>query len=226
MLRNSAVNKLFLPLILLSFISSAKGEISKHDSIFDNYNPRLPTKPRTAWLPVGSFFLPGLGQYFTGQTQAGIFYSGYATAGLAVESQMTSDTPASSNDQSKIDSRNNNVRQSMLGGQMYQTAGSFSAYQTFRSSAQIYRASGTGYGFLQNDDTSADIALAPFDFSLATDPRVYVPLGIALALTIAASNSGAHYINGSDIGYLSAFSYQAGVGEEAVFRGWMMPAFR
>lgn len=208
--------------------ASTSSAESDWTSSFRNQYPHDSLRPRGGWGPVFSFFLPGIDQFVEGQTAAGATYLTYGVSGVVI-AMNRNDALTSDPGQNDIGSRDNAVRQYMLGWQMYQTAGALSAYQAYRSTIQTYRESETGYGFIKSDDTTLDLAWAPFDFRFLARPTTFVPLGLLLAATVYAVNETSdadRYLSGSDYGYTAALSYQAGVSEEAIFRGWLMPSFR
>ena len=172
-----------------------------------------------------SFLLPGFDQFYEGQTAAGFAYAGYGLSGLVLAAEMQNKTTTPG--QADISSRNNVKRQFLLGGQMYELAGAMSAYQSYRSLNHLYRDQGSSaYDFIKRDETSLDLLSAPFDFRFLKKTTTWLPLSFILVTVAAApqSQAASHYINGSDVGYLSAFSYQAGVAEESIFRGALLPS--
>lgn len=194
-------------------------------SSFENHYPKNPDQLRSGWRPVITFILPGLDQMIEGEWGSGLTYASYGLLGFqlidAVQNKV--DNPG----QADISTRDNLKRQMLLGSQMYEMAGAMSAYQSYHSIINIYRDHGVAYTFIKPDETTLDLVTAPFDIRFLKRPTTWAPLAALVIGVIAAPTSGAaNFINGSDIGYLSAFSVQAGVAEESVFRGAFMPSLR
>lgn len=183
--------------------------------------PKEPDRPRSDFLaPFGSMVIPSFDQFYERQSTAGGFYLTYTLVGF---SQMVGANEIGETN-SVFSTKNDRVRRSFLGAQMIQTAGSLSAFHSFRSAVESRRGLGE-YGFLTLKEDSADLMKAPFRFDFLTRTSTWAILGVELlAIAIDLKNfEGKTQFTGSDAGYTMAYSYQAGVGEEALFRGWMMP---
>jgi membrane protease YdiL (CAAX protease family) len=183
--------------------------------------PNEPRRPRSdVWAPAMSLLLPGLDQFCEHQVTAGALYMGYAAVGLkqmmGYKEVNHTDTLFSSKDESQ--------RKAFLGAQMFQTAGALSAFHSFRSAVETRRSLGE-YSFLYHRETSADLLKAPFRFDFLGRTTTWGALGLELILLAMDFHNfkGPAHFTPSDGTYTLAFSYQAGVGEEAIFRGWMMP---
>jgi hypothetical protein len=178
-------------------------------------------RPRSDFLaPFFSLMLPSLDQFYESQSQAGAFYLSYALIGY---SQMA-DALAVDDPGTVFSTKNDRVRRIFLGAQMLQTAGSLSAYHSFRSAVATRRPLGE-YAFLLHEEDSADLLKAPFHFEFLKRTSTWAILGIeVIALALDFKDfAGKTQFTTSDATYTAAYSYQAGVGEEALFRGWMMP---
>ncbi len=219
---------------ILSALSTFSTFASKADSLSDPFTPfnltlpHQPDRPRnTFWPAFGSLLLPGLDQWWEGQNQAGLVYSGGAYLGLQVASHAFS--KGDTIDIDDIGDRDNRTRQYSLGLQIYQTMGGFSAYHSFRSAALTHKSQGE-YLFLPEED-AGDVMLAPFQFSYLTRPSTYwILAGLAAWMLYESRDNNLNKYNdgyggytGNDFFYAGAFSYNAGTHEEAVFRGWLMP---
>jgi membrane protease YdiL (CAAX protease family) len=191
-----------------------------------------PTRPRAFFGPqLLSFVLPGFDQWYEGQVASGLFYSGVAVGGIFLTTGA-SDTSEEGAQSGSVDARDNRVRQRALGMQTYQAMGGMSAYASFRSAVRSQQANGK-FLFLKHEETSADIFAAPFRFSFLTKSSTLIPVGVLFAIaayTVIEDRKVTHTgdrkrygYNASDFFYASAFSYNAGTHEEAVFRGWLMP---
>ncbi len=173
-----------------------------------------------------SVLLPGFDQWWENQNTQALLYSGSAIFGLGLAANAYAaleNTPTSD-----LTSRDDRVRSYMLGNQIYMSAGSFSAYHSFRSAVRTRQPLGQ-FGFLKKEETTDELLLAPFRFSFVKRPTTYIPIiGVALLAGLQLSNqtNGAFENNGfnvSDAGFAGGFSYLAGTHEEALFRGYLMP---
>ncbi len=200
---------------------------------------RDPTRERsTFFVPALSLFLPGFGQWLEGQRAYGALYSGGAAASYLLGSYFTHQaylksggTNADHPEELDLpDSKDPDIRCGRIGNQLFNTFGFMSAYHSFRTAAQSnHRGS---YGFLREAESPADLALAPFRFSFLLRPTTFIPLTLGAALfgailttpasTLANDNQIKNF-HGDDALFSSIYAYNAGVGEEAVFRGWLMP---
>ena len=75
--------------------------------------------------------------------------------------------------------------------------------------------------------------MAPLDFGFLQRPTTYIPLLVAASinfLTLESVATDPDYerssLDGGDLFYANALSFGAGVGEEALFRGWLLPALQ
>lgn len=193
--------------------------------VFDLGLKREPDRERnTIFPPLVSFFLPGFDQWWEGQTTSAGIYTAFGLSGLAL---MATANPTTLSDQSaaaQLDTRDNSIRQYLLGSQILMTAGELSAYHSFRSAVRTHQAHGE-YAFLpkESEEDTGDLLLAPFHFSYLSRPTAFIPLGILAAALVASYGASQHGLDLADFFYSSASSYNAGVGEEALFRGWIMP---
>jgi Type II CAAX prenyl endopeptidase Rce1-like len=179
------------------------------------------TVPRQRLLPLGSLFLPGLGQYVQHRPAAGLPYSGAALTGLVL--YVTGDTSDWASSALPLDGPR---RQAFLGAALYLGAGELSAYDTFRYSARRQQSVGR-YRFLTQHEPIGRLFTAPFDPEFLTRWTTWVGLAYtgAIGLLIANDPDRIHRsLSASDVAFGSAVSLSAGIGEEALFRGWLYPA--
>lgn len=199
------------------FSNKTKGSTSKQGSL--------------VFFPFASYLLPGLGQYINGQTGAGLVYSSTAVIGLGVASSAANrlkEEPLRNEQRDDLDSRDPLVRQYLWGLKTYDLAGSLSLYHSFHSMLVERRLQGEFKFLPQESERVDELLLAPFDFSYLKRASTWLPLGLGLGLVVLAGktdNYKTRSLNSEDVLFSSAISYNAGVGEEALFRGWMFPLF-
>ncbi|HXH31467.1 MAG TPA: CPBP family intramembrane glutamic endopeptidase [Bacteriovoracaceae bacterium] len=204
--------------LLLNFLVLALLWTPLRADVFSLEYPNDPEKIRGVWsAPLLSFFLPGADQWSEGQYQQGAFYSGIAatglTAGLLAYKQIDTDCSDCP--------ENEPARFLDLGYQLYLGAGSLSAYASFRSAAKVRKKKRNEFAFLETDEPVNEVLLSPFHFSYFKRWTTYVPLAFA---SLAFMGRGRYHFG--DAAFAGAVSYNAGTGEEAFFRGWLMPATR
>tara|TARA_A100001015_G_C15026544_1_gene730805 strand:+ start:2336 stop:3223 length:888 start_codon:yes stop_codon:yes gene_type:complete len=219
-------------LLVLCCLCLPAGVDASETSTFSFQPKRVVTKAYGIWGPPAlNLLLPGFDQFYEGQTGAGLTYFGLAALGMNIYRSYGS---------GKIETEKNpkeNARDSLgyaaLGGSLYQNTSFMSAYHSFATSVQTRP---DDFSFIQKQDSPADLALAPFDFRFLRRSSTYIPLGI-IAGFLALSYRG---IRGEDsimtarsllsfeerFASVLGLSFGAAVGEEALFRGWLLPAFR
>lgn len=177
-----------------------------------------PERPRSiVWIPLISFFLPGFDQWWEGQYPSAVFYTGIGILGISLIEEDISDKNPTDSDLT------DGEKKSFYGAQLYQTAGSLSAFHSFKTAVKTHQGTGR-FSFLQEEETTGDVLLAPFRLDFLLRPTTFLPVGVAAVISgIALATSEVSSMRGRDILYVSGLSYNAGTGEEAVFRGWMMP---
>jgi membrane protease YdiL (CAAX protease family) len=188
-------------------------------------------KPRGLfWAEFGSLLLPGLDQWIEHQHKSAIVYSGGAYMGLKLvfSSMSNLDQKGLTEDKDyfvNLSSRDDDLRNLMLGSHIYNVMGYMSAYHSFRTAVLSQQAYGK-FAFLPPYETPKELLWAPFQFSHLTQWRVAVPLSVLLVALSGELKSDFlkhNSYNYKDQIYATSFSYGAGVGEEMVFRGWVMP---
>ncbi len=194
--------------------------------------------PRSVyWRPMLSFLLPGFDQYLAGHDATGLAYSTvWLGAGLwsidrsnrlqKAEAEMQWQNWS---EEQRTDYRTHEElpRQAALASQYGTAVGFMSAWHSFRTSVETQRAEGR-YAFLKHEETPIDLLKAPFQFSFLQRQTTWIPLVIAAGLGAL----GSQYFpdryerdpfSRSDAAYAQVFSYNAGVSEEAAFRGYLQP---
>ncbi|MCB0391671.1 MAG: CPBP family intramembrane metalloprotease [Bdellovibrionales bacterium] len=220
------INKIFFCLACFLFTSSVAAQSIFDHKLKDNFE-----KPRsTFWAPLASVLLPGMDQWWEKQWSSAGIYSGMAISGYTImlgtarKDEFGKSEYPDLGDINDLAEWGDRERKFILGGQLVQVAGSLSAYQSFRTAAHSH---GSKYNFLPKNEDTGDILLAPFKFEHLLRPTTYIPLSI-FALLVSLDYSGLDNptsINIDDSGLIGAMSYGAGTGEEAMFRGWLMPMF-
>ena len=174
-------------------------------------------------IPLASFLAPGLGQYLEGSWLAGASLTGAAAGGYALyatgdrQEVEAADLPRSAAGQ-----------QAFIGGVLMTTAGGLSAYESFHRSLPSLQRAGK-YDFATAHDPSARLLLAPFDVRMLRRWTTWIDLAhtavVAVILVRTETEPGARYLpfRTRDGAFVASFSYGAGVGEEALFRGWLYP---
>jgi membrane protease YdiL (CAAX protease family) len=210
----------------LTCISSLRANDQQvgHDPYKLKYKPEK--KRGLFLLPLSSVILPGLGQWAEGQYEYGAIYSGVALGSNFFRIYAARNNYEYTFD--NISSKNNRVRGGMLLSQLALNAGFFSAFHSFHTAANQRRTLGD-FDWYKNDEKPLDVFSSPLKFRNLTDAKVYVPLLILPALyTLGLSTNKMKYkgFTLADGFYASSFSYLAGTGEEAMFRGFLLPYAR
>lgn len=197
-----------------------------------------PEKPQNLyWRPLVSFLLPGFDQYLQGHVSSGALYSSaWLGSSLwysnrAKKLQDTQDAMGwdawSKEQQNDYVNHEELPRQAMLASQYITSVGALSAWHSFRTVVETHRENGR-FEFLKEEETPMDLLLAPFQFSHLQRKTTWIPLLVAASIGALVPNALAEDYerdpySSSDAFYASAISYNAGVSEEALFRGYMQP---
>ncbi len=188
------------------------------------------------WLPLGSVFMPGFGQYFQGDWSGGV-YTGAAVTGYLVAAQGAMEIERdfgkdaiNQDPGSLLFSESWSYRKIVLGSFAYQGSGFLSAYSAFRSSVPRFQQENGRYLFLGRRESVPELMAAPLRFDHLLKPSVFIPLGILaggvgyLVSDERSRHRGARWtLSGDDFLFTGAEAWNAGVTEEAVFRGWLYP---
>jgi membrane protease YdiL (CAAX protease family) len=171
-------------------------------------------------IPLASFFVPGLGQYLDGSWLAGAALTSASVGGYAL--YVGGDAAAGDPPRTAAGQR------AFIGAGLMLTAGGLSTYDSFHRSLPLLQRAGK-YDFAQAHDPSGSLLLAPFDLGMLKRWTTWIDLAhtalVTAILVRTETEPGAQYLpfRTSDGAFVAAFSYNAGVGEEALFRGWLYP---
>jgi membrane protease YdiL (CAAX protease family) len=188
------------------------------------------------WLPLGSAFLPGFGQYFQGDW-TGAVYTGTAVAGFLLVLQGTSEIISDLGEDALKDDPNSllfseswSYRKIVLGSLAAQGSGFLSAYSAFRISVPRFQQEDGRYLFLGRRESVPELMASPFRFDHLLKPSTAIPLGLLaggvgyLVNYERSHHRGARWtLSGDDFLFTGAEAWNAGVTEEAAFRGWIYP---
>jgi membrane protease YdiL (CAAX protease family) len=199
-----------------------------------------PEVPRNLyWRPVVSLLLPGFDQYAQGHTQSGLVYSSvwagswiwYTDRARRLRNLREDMHWDQWTETQRMDYQQHEElpRQTTLAMQYITSVGAMSAWHSFRSGVETHRASGR-FSFLEQEETPMDLLAAPFEFSHLKQKTTWIPLLIAAGIGALGPNFPPEdyqrdRFSSADALYSSAISYNAGVAEEALFRGYLQPLF-
>lgn len=206
---------------VLSIVLASPGMAQRPDSVIAERRAKGGSE---FWIPLGSLFVPGLGQYIHGAPLMGAGYSASAVAGVLVgetagtEVLNVQDLPRDGADQLAYE-----------GYHVASTAGLLSAWDAFQRSVPAMQAEGN-YRFLTERDDAGGLVSAPFDVRFLSRWTTWVHLaytGLVAGLVLGERERSALYepFRFRDAAFVAALSFNAGVGEEAAFRGWLFPMF-
>lgn len=187
---------------------------------------RNPNEPRNAvWRPLASLVLPGFGQYFDGQIAEGLSYSAVAGGGYLIAAAAAEQIDKKDRNATSLEDSSDAERQYMYGSQLAMFAGEMSTYHAFRTAVLTRQPIGD-YTFIKaNKETTLDVMWSPFELEHITSMKTWLPLLILAGVGAATINNDA-YLDFGDTIFTLGTSYNAGVGEEALFRGYFMPVLR
>jgi hypothetical protein len=174
-------------------------------------------------VPLGSVILPGLGQYAHGARPAGLAFTAVAAGGYGAARVGDSDGTTWNGDL-PLRGRDQLAEQAE---HVALTAGMLSAWDAFHRGVPALQRRGQ-YKFLRTRDRPADLLTAPFDARFLRRWTTWVDLAqtaAVSALVLSDRRPGARYrpLRGQDVAYAASLATNAAAGEEAVFRGWLLP---
>ncbi len=196
-----------------------------------------PTRKRSIFFPqLVSYFLPGFDQVWERQYDSALIYAATGTVGLVYANYRAQQLGAANlrtQNNNAYGSKDNYYRGYTLGNEIYQVAGGLSTYHSFRSAVRSRQNSGD-FAFLKEEESLSEIMISPFRVDYLARPTTWIPLSIGVLLAylqntpsaLAQSDMRSTPLKSSDYFYSAASGYEAGVSEESVFRGWLLPAAR
>jgi hypothetical protein len=183
-----------------------------------------PSRPGAEFkVPLASFLVPGMGQYLRGAPRLGAAFTGVAAVGYAF--YFTGDQAALTAGDLPRDAAG---QRAFIGAQTAQTSGALSAYDAFHASLPALQREGK-YAFVTTHDRTGSLLLAPFDIRMLGRWTTWIDLAYTSVITVILvqtnTEPGRQYVpfRTRDGVFVGALPYNAGVGEEAVFRGWVYP---
>jgi hypothetical protein len=178
----------------------------------------VPRSGSEFWIPLGSVFVPGLGQYMHGAPWPGVAYSAVTIGGYALASQGNAalSAPRDGDDQLAFE-----------GLHLAFTAGALSAWDAFHRAMPALRRVDK-YAFYEPDEDLGDLLTAPLDLRFLGRWTTWVDLAFTAGVTayvLSEDGDGVRYppFRANDAAFAASLSLNAAVGEEALFRGWLLP---
>ncbi len=170
-------------------------------------------------IPIGSVFLPGLGQYIHGETKVGLVYSSLAIAGIVAEGAVSyeGDFPRDSDDQLAEAISDVGFSASFLG-----------AWDAFHRGIPAMRRQGR-YQFLpRRRESVGSLLSAPFDVRFLRRWTTWVDLAqtaLVTGLILSEREPATPYVpyRGNDAAFAASSAMNAAIAEEAFFRGYLLP---
>jgi membrane protease YdiL (CAAX protease family) len=179
-------------------------------------------RPRSYILmPLASGFLPGLDQWIEGQYGYASFYTSYTILGLHLNQRKGATSGFEEFNEDRF-----------LGFSMIKAGIGMSTYHSFRSAVTTHRPLGA-FTFLTAEDSPKDIAMAPFRYEFLSRPTTWGWLLGVSALFVAIERyddelpeNSRRVITGKDGLYSYGTAFNTAVGEEAFFRGYLLPVLQ
>jgi membrane protease YdiL (CAAX protease family) len=173
-------------------------------------------------IPLASLIVPGLGQYLYGAPVTGAAFTATAVGGYVL--YFTGDTSVIR--QTELP-RHSGGQQAFIGAQLAGDAGALSAYDAFGRALPALQADGK-YRFVTRHAPTASLLFAPFDPKFLGRWTTWIDLtftGAVAVIILSGREPGRAYepYKARDAAFIAGLSLNAGVGEEALFRGWLLP---
>lgn len=202
---------------LLAIVLFAAPLSAQSDSARSPSGVRRP-KPGAEFLIPTVSLIPGMGQYIHGAYGRGALFTAQLAAGFyIVGTNQRPDSVAPLRDKDHQFGR--------VGDGLGVNAAMLSSWDTFHRSIPALQQQGK-YDFLPpRRESVTSLVTAPFDYRFLGRWTTWVELVPTAFLTVALLDSDAksYPLHGHDLGYAAAVSMNAAVGEEAFFRGYLLP---
>lgn len=203
------------------------------NAVTDHAVPVEPPEKRSLVLiPALNIALPGLGELIDGEYSRAAAYFGLALTSVSLYSKADSDILNMYYMDGFDPHRYRDVVDTRWIANSLGSISMISVYDTFSRRVPTYQADG-GYAFLPraagdgSDQRIQKILKAPFQFHYLQRWTTWVPFLVAIGGGLSNYNESPrprHFaLRPIDIGGSAMASYGAGTGEEAIFRGWMLP---
>jgi membrane protease YdiL (CAAX protease family) len=181
-----------------------------------------PSRGAQLAVPLASLVLPGIGQFRRNAVSAGAAFSGAAIAGYAL--YATGAPEDLSGGEIPLES---GPRQSFIGLLLAQGSGEVSAYDAFHSALPALQHEGK-YRFATHHASTTALLSAPFDRAFLKRWTTWIQLaytGVLASVIVNQRKPGVAYerYELGDAAFGTGLAFGAGVGEEALFRGWLLP---
>lgn len=174
-------------------------------------------------VPLASILVPGTGQYVHGEYLAGLAHTATAAAGYLAASVSSADLdvgglPREGRDQFAYEAIHVSA-----------TSGFLSAWDAFHRAVPALQEEGE-YEFLTTRESLGDLLSAPFETDFLGRWTTWLNLaytGVVAGVLLGGRDAGIEYepFRARDAAFAASLSLNAGVGEEALFRGWLLPLF-
>ncbi|HET9947816.1 MAG TPA: CPBP family intramembrane glutamic endopeptidase [Longimicrobiales bacterium] len=170
-------------------------------------------------IPLRSLVLPGYGQYLYGAVGQGLAFTSLALGGYAL---------ATTGDPSGYAPRDVRDQLAYEGLHLALTAGMLSAWDAFHRALPAQRGAGRYRFFNPPDDDVGDLLSAPFDIRFLGRWTTLVDLAFTAGVTtwvLTEDEDDGPYrpYRWHDAAFATSLSLNAAAGEEALFRGWLLP---
>jgi len=178
--------------------------------------------------PIGSVFLPGFGQWLQRDVVRGAAYQGVFLAGWTASRAALNGRPVSVSDFRTFDGR---TEWGVWALQLRGTAASISTYDAFRRALPTLQTSAK-YAFVRESDSIGSLMRAPGNVRFLKDPLTYVPIALVAVTSftrrVAGPSTGREFTptKRHDLAFATGLAYNAGIGEEMLFRGYLMPVLQ
>ena len=171
-------------------------------------------------IPVGSWLLPGLGQYLHGKTGTGNAYTAVFVGGVVLGMQNPTETTFDF-------PRDDREQLGHVGWQFASGAMWLSGWDAFNRALPGLKSRGK-YEFLRERERLPQLITAPFDYRFLKRWTTWVDIaqtGLIAGLILSERDPNrAHYpFRFQDAAYATSLSANAAIGEEAFFRGYLLP---